>query len=167
MITYYKIPKNINYVESWNDFKTWEKLNKIDPNIATVAVIDDSKYTHYTRIVVIYKGLMQLQGGSGSCYNPTKPTFINNHNPMDNSKMPTHMSKWITFNHTILLQLVISCKCTLLEKMGHKLPFYWNIKEYKNKMYGLLIGKLDLIGMNKLSINTLEISYKRDQLLLT
>lgn len=56
MIKYYIIPYSVNYVERFSDIKNWEQIDKIDFNIPIVAVIEDSKLTHYTRFIVIYKG---------------------------------------------------------------------------------------------------------------
>ena len=132
MLTYYEIPKNVHYVQFIKEIESWNKVNSIDFNVPTVAVIEDSKATHYPRFVVIYKGLMQLQGGSGSCYNPVKPTFIHNQNPMDNSVMPSHMSKWTAYSYSSLLKLVIACKYQLLEKLGY-IKAQEEIKEEQSK----------------------------------
>ena len=152
MISYYIIPNNVNYVQFVDQIETWEKINKPVYNIPVVAVIEDSKATHYTRFVVIYKGMMQQQGGSGSCYNPTIPTYIHRLNPMDNSTMPQHMSKWTTYSYTELLRMVVSAKYSLLDKMGYRdmLPFwYWDCENFHD-LIGILIAKLDLIGLGKL-----------------
>lgn len=180
MITYYIIPKNVNYVEQSSDIFTWEKVNKVDPNISIVAVIDDSKYCKRLKFVVIYKNKMQRPGGSGSCYNPIKPTFIYKMDPMNNDTMPKHMSKWESYSYNKLLQLVISVKYSILESMGYKkydensnidvnnrLPFwYWDC-EYYNTLPGILIGLLDLVGINKIPASFIKENKSKKQLLLS
>lgn len=171
MIKYYVIPKNVHYVQFIKEIETWTKTDKVDYNIPTVAVIEDSKATHYTRFIVIYKGMMQTQGGSGSCYNPCKSTFLYNEDPMDNSKMPRHMSKWVVYSYSTLLKMVIAAKYELLEKMSieriacrnlypdkHKttLPFwYWDLEGY-NELQGILIAKLNAIGLGRLDCSILK-----------
>lgn len=169
MLSYYKIPSNVNYVQFVKEIETWEKLTNIDYNTPTVIVIDDSKACHYTRFVVVYKGMMQMQGGSGSCYNPTKPTFMYGNDPMDNKKMEKHMSKWVRYSHMAVLQLVVAAKYKLLEIMGYRdeLPFfYWNCEGY-NDLIGILIVKLDMIGMGKASPNIIKEVKTKTPLLLS
>lgn len=180
MISYYVIPENVHYVQFIKEIETWTKTNKVEYNVPTVAVIEDSKATHYTRFVVIYKGMMQNQGGSGSCYNPCKPTFIHNENPMDNSKIPAHMSKWVTYSYTELLKMVIAAKYKLIESMGYKkydeksdkptdnrLPFwYWDCEHY-NGIQGILIAQLDAIGMGRLPASNIKEVKSKPRLMLT
>ena len=178
MISYYIIPKNVYYVQSIKDIETWTKTDKVDFNTPIVAVIEDSKATYYPRFVVVYKGLMQPQGGSGSCYNPCIPTFIDNQNPMDNSIMPPNMSKWITYNYSYLLKMVIAAKYKLLEKMGFErlacrelypekhsntLPFwYWDLEDYEG-IQQILIAKLDAIGLGRADCSILKTTNNRFQ----
>lgn len=156
MFEYYIIPKNVHYVEH-NNYLSFEKTNKIDKNIPTVVVISESKYTRRTVFFVVYKGMLQTTGGSGSCYNPTIPTFLHELNPMDNNTMPQHMSKWVIFSYSILYKAVIAVKYKLLKNLGIEgLPFwYWNCEGYDDNQ-GLLIGKLDLIGMNKQPVTIIK-----------
>lgn len=156
MISYYIIPNNVYYVQFYKEIKTWVKTDCIDYNTPTVAVIDDSTVSKFVRFVVIYKGLMQTQGGSGSCYNPTIPTFLDRKDPMDNSIMPQYMSKWMPYSYTYLLKLVIAEKHRLLKLMGIKLPFwYWDMEGY-DTLQGELIAKLDAIGMNRLDSSCIK-----------
>lgn len=156
MISYYKIPDNYKYVENIKAIESWEKLYSIDPHIPTVAIIEDSKATHYSRFVVIYKGMMQMQGGSGCCYNPIYKE--QNFDPVNSNTMPAHMSKWTLYSYHKLLHLVISIKYQLLEKMGLRpeLPFWYWESEYYNTIPGILIGKLDLIGMRVLPTSSIK-----------
>lgn len=181
MISYYIIPKNVHYVQFIKEIETWTKTDKVDYDIPTVAVIEDSKATHYTRFVVIYKGLMQTQGGSGSCYNPCILTFSHNENPMDNSKMPRYMNKWVVYNYNQLLKMVIAAKYELLEKLGFErlacrelypekhgntLPFwYWDLEDYEG-IQQILIAKLDAIGLGKVDCSILKTTNNRFQLKL-
>ena len=178
MISYYIIPKNVHYVQFIKEIETWTKTDKVDFNTPIVAVIEDSKANNYLRFVVIYKGLMQTQGGSGSCYNPCIPTYIHNQNPMDNSIMPQHMSKWITYNYSHLLKMVIAAKYELLEKLGFErlacrelypekhsntLPFwYWDLEGYEG-IQQILIAKLDAIGLGKADCSILKTTNNRFQ----
>jgi hypothetical protein len=160
MITYYIIPNNVNYVQSIKEIETWTKTDKVDFSTPIVAVIDDSKVTKYTRFVVIYKGMMQTQGGTGSCYNPCKPTFLHKEDPMNNSIMPAHMSKWVLYDYAQLLKLVISTKCQLLEQMGIYLPYAWGLENY-DYLQGILIAKLDAIGMGRADCSILSKNHKK------
>ena len=169
MITYYIIPNNVHYVQNVQQIETWEKTSVINFNTPIVAIINDSKILHYTRFVVIYKGMMQSQGGSGSCYNPTKKTFIHNLDPMDNKTMPAHMSKWVIYDYSYLLKLVANAKFEILNNMRIKgLPFWVNYCENYNDIIGILIAKLDLIGLGLASPNIIkEIPYVKPKLMLT
>ena len=171
MISYYIIPSNVHYVQNIQEIEKWEKTNHIDFNTPIVAVINESKIaSHYTKFMVIYKGLMQTQGGSGSCYNPMKKTFLDGHNPMDNKLMPVHMSKWVLYNPSYLLRSVASAKFTILKKMGFKgLPYwYWDCENYDD-IVGILIAKLDLIGLGLASTDIIKHITRRrkPQLMLT
>lgn len=143
--TYYIIPDNAHHVEH-RRFLDWEKTDSINPNIPTVIVINDTLSLRYARFVVVYKGMMQTQGGGGCCYNPTKRTF-HNADPMDNSLMPAHMSKWVTFDMSYLFKMVVAAKSELLKVLGIQIPYYYCLELYLQGMYGLLAGQMDLIGM--------------------
>lgn len=180
MISYYIIPNNVHYVQFIKQIETWTKTDKVRQNVPTVAVIEDSKATHYTRFVVIYKGMMQMQGGSGSCYNPCIPTFIYNNDPMDNSKIPAHMSKWRIYSYTELLKMVIAAKFHILQSMSYKkydeksdkpvdnrLPFwYWDCEHY-NGIQGILIAQLDAVGLGKLPASAIKEIKRKPRLMLT
>lgn len=169
MISYYIIPDNVHYVKSIKQIETWTKTDKVRQDVPTVAIIEDSKATHYTRFVVIYKGMMQMQGGSGSCYNPCKPTYIHGNDPMDNSTMPRHMRKWKVYNYSELLKMVIAAKYEILKSMGYKkydeksdkpidnrLPYwYWDCENY-NGIQSILIAQLDAVGMGKLPASAIK-----------
>lgn len=157
MISYYIIPRTVYYVQFLSEIRTWERIDRINPYVPTVAVIEDSIPTGRARFVVIFKGMMQTTGGSGSCYNPAVPTFAHGHNPMDNNVIPPHMMKWKIYNYNVLLDLIIESKYNLLVKMGYNLPayFYHNLVYYDTNK-GLLIGMLDLVGMGKADVSILK-----------
>ena len=149
MFTYYIIPSRTSYVQKKEDILSWEKTDNIDPAVPTCIVINDSIAKIRLRFVVVYKHKMQYTGGSGCCYNPTQePSFLTNYaDPMDNSKMPANMRKWIMFDWKYLYELAVSVKYELLFQIGlkdgMKLIDPSEIKEvnHKNKQKALPCGK--------------------------
>jgi hypothetical protein len=152
-VTYYIIPSNYSVVEMHNPITSWEKTDHIDPNIPTVIVSNDRPKS----FIVVYKGMMQRQGGSGCCYNPTKKTYFGN-DPMDNSKMKPSMSKWEPYSPIKVLHMVIRAKWFLLKNVMkvQGLPFYyWEIENYED-LPSILINQLDAVGMGKLDPKELK-----------
>lgn len=175
MLKYYKIPAENHYVQTMDPFNTWEQVAKVDYNTPTVILLTDSLATHYKRFVVVYKDKMQIQGGSGSCYNPARKTFIYKEDPMDNSIMPAHMSKWTVFNMFRIYQMCATVKANILQNVskGNGEEFYTYLGLYNTVLHMenpmLLNALLDLVGMRKISpeiLRNLPKAYGRKQLLL-
>lgn len=170
MLRYYIIPNNVHYVEGSN-IQSFQPTDKIEHDVPTAVLFLDSLATHFKRFVVVYKGKMQFQGGSGSCYNPTKKTFMRGENPMDNNIMPSHMSKWTSYNVNSLLSTACYIKAELLKKMGKDelIPHFMGYSDlYRRGLFGLLLGHLDMIGLGKTNI-PIEVSQQspRTQYLLS
>lgn len=157
-ITLYTIPDRDCYIDRnslFGDAKTkYIKTNNIDHNVPTVCIINDSFYHYGKEFMVIYQGRIYPTGGGGSCYNPK---FVKE-NPNDWSvkhiqkdiKENGYWGKPFTYNPQYIYSRICAAKYHLLEKMGlrNQLPFwYWDIEEFQTGMFGVLIAKLDAIGM--------------------
>lgn len=171
MIKYYKIPKNVNYVNSITQIEEWEEIDKINHDIPTAIVVEESKMLKGSffrnSFAVVYKGMIQTPGGTGSCYNPAIKTFITNLDPMNNHTMPRHMNKWKLYDHNILLRMVIQVKLELLKITGIEgLPmFAWKIRGYRDFPIDVII-KLNAIG-NRFEQPTILEAENKKQLLLS
>jgi len=136
--------KKIQYIEHSHDFANshlFERVNEIDDTFVNVIVFIDSKPTHYTSIAVIYNGMIQYAGGSGSCFNP----LVREYNG------EAHMSAPKPFNYMEVARMVLVCKLILLRQVG-LIPYSFRIQDsvlYQSGMYGVLFTLLDLIGLGK------------------
>lgn len=172
LVTMYIIPDKEKYVERARLFG-YDKTEVLDPNIPTVIVINDSNYHYGKEFMVAYKNTIQTTGGGGSCYNP-KFLEINKHREYEVKYIIEGIGKYYTknipFSNSYIWSRVAAAKFDMLQKMGYKdeLPmFYWNTSDYNSKMFGLLCGKLDLIGMGKAPVSIIKEEYsRREQKLL-
>ncbi len=154
-LTIHEIPSDFRsrYIERWNDRSGWRKLDKIYHDIACVITFND-EVGHYRRVMVAYKGMMQMPGGSGACDNPLKVGMRGTDGGKDK-----HMYDWQLLNINAILRIICHAKWDILEKMfpqeSKEMYFIWNHPDFIRGMYGLLAGKLDLIGMGKMPIQSL------------
>lgn len=137
------------------------EIQEIDPNVPCVIVLIESLISinnhRYIRFYVTYKGLMQPQGGSGSCYNPVnwdssrywRPEGMRN--VFDNNNMPKYMQKWVAFDWNQIFYNIANVHLHLYNSTIKDGLYMWNNKYAITHQYGLLIGQIDALAMNKIT----------------
>lgn len=142
----YIFPKREVDVQFIDNIKTtWQQVYIIEYNTPTIIVFEDNHF------ILVYQGICYGKHGGGAIKNP----WANNH-------FVKVIQDTVPFSYNYLLEHIVRAKWKMLKKLfpDHDLPFYWATPEYKSHMYGLLIGKLDLIGFGKLPITALIADYK-------
>lgn len=166
-ITIYEVPLDMAYIERFKLDKL-KKIDNIDHTKPCIVVINDSFYHYGKEFMLVYNHTIQTTGSGGSCYNPCHKDAKTN--KFITESIGKYWSRNKIYSSAYILSRVCAAKCYLLEKLGlkYQIPWYSNIKEYQSGMFGVLIAKIDAIGMGYASPSILEnITSNRTQKLLT
>lgn len=164
LVKMYVIPDNVRYIQYIDEIQSWQETSAYLIDKPVVFLFIESKGLRSPIFLVYYKGQIQTRGGGGTCYNPS----YKYHSTYVTESIGKYWSKDRIFSTQYIWQTICHIKYELLQKMEYKeyLPcWYWNCKDHIDGMYGLLAGKLDLIGMGKASCDIITEGRKSQKLL--